>query len=485
MSTRREFLKLMGTAAAASIMLQDSCFGKTARKNVLFIAVDDLRPQLGCYGHTQIHSPNIDRLAASGMLFERAYCQQAICMASRASLMSGYRPDKGQIYNCKPLYSHVPGALALNTHFMHNGYETLSLGKIYHHPEDETIGFSKPAFHPEGKWVGRHYLDSESIKIAAAYDKQFPNAGRRGMGPAYEHPDVSDSDYPDGIIADRAIEELNRLKDQPFFLAVGFLRPHLPFNAPQKYWDLYKEEDIKLADNPFYPEGAPQQALNQWGELRGYHGMPANGPMPDDLAKKLIHAYYACVSYVDAQIGRVLDRLDALRLRDNTVVMLWGDHGWKLGEHAMWCKHTNFEIDTRSTLIVRNPQMKAAGQRTFALTEFVDIYPTLCDLCGLEKPSHLQGISTVVLLNDPKKNVKTAALSQYPKGDFMGDSMRTDRFRYTEWQNLKTGEVAARELYDHQGDSAENRNIANLAKHASLVKQLSKELQAFHNARPS
>lgn len=469
---RRTFLGTSLAALGAGV-----CMGSRVttadlkRPNVLFIAVDDLRPQLGCYGYDHILSPNIDRLASEGLLFERAYCQQAICMSSRASLLSGYRPDKGEIFRNGPLYKHVPDALPINQHFLDNGYEAVTMGKIYHHRSDEKKGWSKEAFHPEGDWEGRGYLNPESIVHVREYDAKHAGGKKQGLGPAYEWADVADNAYPDGITAEHAITELNRLKDQPFFLAVGFQKPHLPFNAPKKYWDLYDEDKINLADNPFVPKNAPEEAFTNWGELRAYYGMPQEGPMPDELARKLIHGYYACVSYTDALVGQVLDGLDRLDLRKNTIVILWGDHGWKLGEHGMWCKHTNFELDTHATLMLSAPGMKAKGQRTSNLVEFVDIYPTLCELTGLEKPGHLEGRSMAPLLDNPGQSWKEAAYSQYPQGSVMGYSVRTDRYRYTEWRRLGSTEITAQELYDHEKDPDENVNIVGEAGNQDIVEQ--------------
>ncbi len=476
-------------AALATVFLMTPFFlhanDADRRPNVLFIAVDDLRPQLGCYGQTQIKSPNIDQLAKEGLLFERTYCQQAICMASRASLMSGYRPDKGQIYKNGPLFTHVPDALTLNQHFVNNGYEAVAMGKIYHHGSDYNPGWSRPTFKPRGDWQGRGYLSEEARRLVLEYTEKNPKAKRKGLGPAFESPDVPDNAYPDGLVAENAVNELNRLKDKPFFIAVGFVKPHLPFSAPKKYWDLYVEEEIKLADNPFVPKGAPKEALTFWEELRGYHGMPSDGPMPDDLARKLIHGYYASVSYIDAMIGKVLNELDRLKLRENTIVVLWGDHGWKLGDHGMWCKHTNFEIDTHVPMIISAPGMKARGERTDALTELVDIYPTLCELSGLEQPKHLEGTSMAPLLSNPRQPWKKAAFSQYPSGGVMGYTMRTDRYRYTEWRNLKSGEVKAQELYDHQEDPQENANVAGKTENRALVSNLAQLLsEGYQSARP-
>ena len=456
--------------------------------NVLFIAVDDLRPQLGCYGQKQIHSPNIDRLAADGLLFERAYCQQAVCAPSRASILSGTRPDTTKIYDLNtPLRKTMPDVLTLPEHFKNNGYETVSIGKIYHHPKDDSQGWTTEPYRegtfPQGPWKGRGYVTDEAIAAMEESKKENPGAG--GLGPAFEAGDVPDNAYPDGANTDHAIKELNRLKNKPFFLAMGFYKPHLPFTAPKKYWDLYKREDMKLADNPFIPRNAPSYATTDWGELRNYYGIPKKGPCSDDLARQLIHGYYACVSYTDAMIGRLLDELERLKLRENTVIILWGDHGWKLGEHAGWCKHTNFELDTHAPMILSVPGMKTAGRRTWGLTEYVDIYPTLCEACGLAIPGHLEGVSMMPLVDDPERQWKKAAFSQYPRGQVMGYTMRTKRFRYTEWQNRKTKEVMARELYDHDTDPKENVNAVDQPQYEPDVQQLARMLsQGWRAALP-
>ena len=446
------------------------------RPNVLFIAVDDLRPELGCYGHPTVKSPAIDGLAACGMAFTRAYCQMAVCMATRASLMSGYRPDKGRIYDRGPLFSHVPNALTLNQHFKDNGYTTVSIGKIYHHRSDEDGGWDRVVHHG-GDWQGRGYLSAEGKRIANDYDRANPEAHRRGMGPAFEAPDVDDSAYEDGMIADEAIRMLREFDGKPFFLGVGFKKPHLPFNAPRRYWDCYHPDEIALAPNPFKPEGVPDVALTNWGELRGYHGMPEQGPMPDDLARRLIHGYHACVSYMDAQLGRILAALDELELRDNTIVVLWGDHGWKLGEHGMWCKHTNFEIDCHAPLVVSAPGMQAAGRGCDELVEFVDVYPTLCELAGLPLPQHLAGRSFTPLLDDPQKAWKEMAFSQFPHGKAMGRSMRTQRYRYTEWRDMQDESLVARELYDYDAPGGENTNLAETPACRDTVEGLGRALR--------
>lgn len=481
--TRRSFLAMSAAAAALPAFARAAAGDKP---NVLFIAVDDLRPQLNCYGKKQIVSPNIDRLAREGLLFERTYCQQAVCAPSRASILTGLRPDSTRIYDLNtPVRKALPDVLTLPQHFRNNGYETLSIGKIYHHPNDDKPGWTIPPFRagtfPAGDWKGRGYRTQEAIEQMNRYLAENP--GSDGRGPAYECAAIPDNQYPDGANAEHAIEELRRLKaaGRPFFMAMGFYKPHLPFNAPKKYWDLYRREDITPADNPYLPADCPSYAPSNWGELRNYLGIPKDGPLSDDLARTLIHAYCACVSYTDAQIGRLLDELDRLDLRKNTIVILWGDHGWKLGEHSLWCKHTNFELDTHVPMIVSAPNRKRSI-RTRALTEFVDIYPSLCQLTGLAIPAHCEGTSFAPLFDEPGRPWKTAAFSQYPRGKVMGYTMRTDRWRYTEWQERATGEVMARELYDQNTDPQENKNVAAAEDMKSTVAQLAAKLKANYKA---
>ncbi len=452
--------------------------------NVLFLAVDDLRPELGCYGNQRVHSPNIDRLAARGVAFRRAYCQQAVCSPSRTSLLTGLRPDSTKVYDLETHFRDtVPEVVTLPQHFKAHGYHVVGMGKIFHGGLNDAQSWSEPWRRPGG----RGYMLPENTDIIR---RKYTEAKRRGLkgkklgraarGPATECADVPDNAYNDGACADLAIETLRRIKDQPFFLAAGFLKPHLPFNAPQKYWDLYRREEIRLADNPFAPKGSPPFALTNFGELRNYSDMPPTGPVSEADARRLIHGYLACVSFTDAQIGRILDELDRLNLSDRTAIVLWGDHGWKLGEHGCWCKHTNFENDTRVPMIFVAPGLGGAGKSTDALAEFVDIYPTLCELAGLPLPKHLEGTSQVPVLGEVRDAVKPAAFSQYPRGSggrrMMGYSMRTDRWRYTEWIDRANGEIVARELYDHQNDAAENENVAAAAGNKALVENLSKQL---------
>ena len=454
------------------------------RMNVLFIAVDDLRPQLGCYGDPIAKTPNLDKLAASGLLFNRAYCQQAVCSPSRSSLLTGRRPDTTKIYNLEDHFRDtIADVVTLPQHFKANGYHAQSFGKIYHGALDDPASWSVPHTPVQGAAYGPKVM-AEVQKRREALKEQGvtgPALQQRSKGPAWQTAGVEDNQLNDGVTADGAIKALNEIQAKPFFLAVGFIKPHLPFVAPKKYFDLLPPADqIKLPENRTRPTDAPDLAFTDFRELRTYEGMPKkDAPVTDQQARELIRAYYAATSYMDAQVGRVLAELDRLGLRDNTIVILWGDHGWHLGEQGMWCKHTNFENATRAALMISVPGQEKRGTKTDALVEFVDIYPSLCELAGLELPQGLEGTSFVPLVKDPTRKWKAAAFSQYPRkgGEVMGYTMRTDRYRYTEWQS-KTGERLAAELYDHEKDPAETRNVADATDQASTVAELSAALKA-------
>lgn len=456
----------------ASLLLALACVANNisaAPPNVLFIAVDDLRPELGCYGVAEIKSPNLDALARRGMVFDRAYCQQAVCSPSRSSLLTGTRPDTTKVYDLQTHFRKaLPDVVALPQLFKNNGYFTLAMGKIYHHGYDDPASWSVPTAFPKASHGAER----------APKDSDAPAGKKAARGPAFRAADGPDNSLHDGELADMAVRALGNLKtnSQPWFLAVGFLKPHLPFVSPKKYWELYDPAKIPLAPNPFRPKDAPSYAVVTSGELRSYEGVPAGEHLPDAYARQLKHGYYAAVSYTDAQIGRVLAELDRLGLRDNTIIVLWGDHGWKLGEHDAWAKHSNVENDTHAPLILAAPGMKAAGQHSPALVEFVDIYPTLAELAGLPLPKQLEGVSFKPLLENPSQPWKSAAFSQYPRGQnggLMGYSMRTDRYRFTVWVSKSNhAKVDAVELYDHQTDPQENQNIANQPAHAALVKEL-------------
>ncbi len=454
--------------------------------NVLFIAVDDLRPELGCYGAAHMNTPHIDRLASSGMLFDHAYCQVAVCNPSRSSLLSGTRPDtNGVLDNQHFLRPNMPDVITLPQHFKNHGYTTVSLGKIFHHserePGDDPLSWSEPAwFHgePYKHWFNKESLDYVKGLKALPKEKQ-PKQLRAAPFEAANEPDKS---YPDAQTALKAIETLQQLKadDKPFFLGVGFVKPHLPFTCPQRYWDLYPSETIQLATNAYRPHDAPEPAFHNNYELLSYGTVPEEGGVPDAMAKNLIRGYRACVSFMDAQVGRVIDELERLGLRENTLVVLWGDHGYHLGENGVFTKMTNFELGTRVPLIVSRPSMKTAGQRTKSLIELVDLYPTLAECCDLPQPKHLEGISFVPLLEEPNQPWKKAAFSQYlrtGKPPIMGRSIRTDRWRYTEWHDLKQ-KLVGTELYDETSDPQENTNLVGSPDHAETIQSLSAQLKA-------
>ncbi len=460
------------------------------KPNVLFIAVDDLRPTLGCYGDTLAKTPNIDRLAAAGTTFLRAYCQQAVCSPSRVSLMTGQRPDTTRIYDLRTHFrTTIPNALTVSQYFKQNGYHAQSMGKIFHPGLDDKPSWNVPSFMPQTATYGAEGVAIEKRHLEAAL-AEGKRPGQAARGPAWEGTaDVLDNHFRDGAVADHAVKTLRELKQtpaKPFFLAVGFAKPHLPFVAPKKYWDLYQHSDFKLPPNYRTPPAdVPPVAMTGWGELRAYDGIPKEGPVTDEQALNLIHGYYASTSYMDAQLGRVLDELDRLKLRDNTVIVLWSDHGYQLGDHSMWNKHTNFEIATRVPLIFSVPGRKA-GVKVRQLAELVDVYPTLCDAAGLPIPAGLAGQSLLPVLNNPQAPTKPAAWSQYPRGrgdSTMGYSMRTDRYRYTEWIERATDKTVATELYDHQTDPNENANIAARPENKALIAQLSRELQSGRAAQ--
>ncbi len=474
--------------------------GATAKPNVLFIAVDDLRPEMGCYGNKVVKTPNLDRLAARGVVFNRAYCQQAVCSPSRSSIMTGRRPDATRVWDLETHFRvALPDAITLPQHFKANGYYCAALSKIYHHGFEDGRSWSEPHWYPSGQTIDTDPLDwtkrivkktgagvKEYARTPLPADNDKPGAGQRGKGAkgnAFEVSPKSDDELPDGFTAATAVKKLHELKTkgQPFFLAVGFLKPHLPFVAPKKYWDLYDPAKIPLPSIDHLPEGAPEFAGHNNGELHSYANCPPGNPIPADFAKTLRHGYYACVSYTDAQVGRLLDALDKEGLADNTVIVLWGDHGWQLGDHGLWHKHTNFELATRAPLLISVPGQKTAGQKCDAPVEFVDVYPTLADVCGLPIPAGLDGVSLKPWLENPAAPATKVAISQYPRGGtetgnrpLMGYSIRDARWRLTVWRDRHDGTAVATELYDEQNDPAESKNLAGA--HPDVVTRLSKFL---------
>jgi len=431
------------------------------KPNILFIAVDDLRPELNFYGAKHIESPNLDALASESLVFDRAYCSVPTCGASRASILTGMRPTRYR-YLTHDVWvdKQSPEAITLPELFKNNGYTTISNGKIFHHKNDRSEAWDE-IWRPTGNT--RDYHDQNNIALNEV-------EGQRGK--PFEATKTDELDYFDGKIATKGIEDLKKLQDsgKPFFLAMGFMKPHLPFNAPQKYWDLYPIDQIQLPESYVQPKNIPSNAFHKFGELRRYHGIPEEGALNDDTAKKLIQGYYACVSYVDSQIGRVLDALDASGLSENTIVVLWGDHGWNLGEHKLWCKHCTFETSLHSPLVVKVPG-KTNGQHTSAVTEFIDIYPSLAELAGLEIPKNqLEGASFVPFL-EGKERKKDYAISKF--GDAV--TLIKGNYFYSEWTD-DSGTPYTRMLFDHTTDPLELNNLAEREEYKELVENLSTEL---------
>ncbi|MGF1453441.1 MAG: sulfatase [Opitutales bacterium] len=433
--------------------------------NVLFLIVDDLRPELGAYG-SEVKTPQMDALAERGQLFSRAYCNVPVCGASRASFMTGIRPGRHRYINYHTRADeHTPDAVPVSQAFQEAGYTTVSYGKVFHNGNDFSETWDEDGSPDiEGTW--RNYLLPENLEMDKAPDTR---------GPAFESYD-GDKKYKDELLADMAIARLREFAEsgEPFFLATGFVKPHLPFNAPKEYWDLYDPEAIALPDNYERYPGIPGAAYHNFGELRAYSGVPRQNILPEEYARKLIHGYYAATSYVDAQIGRVLDELDALGMRENTVVVLIGDHGYNLGEHTLWCKHCNFDHAMHVPMIWDIPHAPD-GIRIDALVEFIDIYPTLLHLTGIDGPQdQLDGTSLVPLIQDPEAEGRGFIISKYHNGI----SIRTDQYLYTEWQKRNTGETYAQTLFDLHADPMETNNLAEAPTHQETVAELAAMLRA-------
>ena len=484
-------------------------------QNVLFIAVDDLKPLLNCYGVEDIHSPNIDKLANAGTVFMNSQCQQAVCSPSRASLMFGLRPDKTRIWDLQtPVRTATKNKKTVAQYFKDNGYETVAFGKIFHismaddghdteswsisYKDVNLYNYPKELGEPFGthfqepllkKELLRNYneLIKKGVKPGAARNQTLQNLKK-----STECIDVVDEAYQDGQIAVNAVNMIKKLsnKEKPFFIAVGFKKPHLPFVAPKKYWDLYDRDKIELAKWQKAPIGTPDIAMHTWGELKSYSDInPAimpTGILDEQKQRELIHGYMASVSYTDAQIGKLIDELKNQGVAENTIIVLWGDHGWHLGDHNLWCKHSNFEQATRSPLIFAAPGEKAGQKNSFPV-EFVDIYPTLCDLAGIDIPADLEGTSLKPILSGSKEKVKDFAVSQYPRGPHMGYSLRNDRYRYTAWfkydyrgdEKPSGKNLIAEELYDYEVDPEETKNNVDETQYSEVRKELSLQLLNF------
>ena len=480
----------------------------TARKNILFLVSDDMRPQLGAYVgrhfpsrvSPKMYTPNLDALASRSLLLGRAYVQQAVCSPSRTSLLTGRRPDTTHVHDLIAYFRRVGGNFTtIPQYFKEHGYVTTGMGKIFHpgvaSGYDDPMSWTEKYFHANS----RYWKDYSHYSWYAANESEVNR-----------HP------LQDDLIADHAVDTLKRLapaarsEERPFFVAVGFHRPHLPFLFPARFLKYYPETEVRLPDNDYAPVGLPEIAWSDFDELRSYvdikdkYGYGAiNTTLPPLKVRQLRRAYYAAISYVDSLVGRVLAALDQLGLANDTIVSFWGDHGWQLGEHGEWCKHTNFELATHAPMMVRVPGLTDHGAVTDQLTEFVDLFPTLADAAGLppvplcpENSTFVrtcsEGVSLVPLMRDPTRRWKTAAFSQYPRMEigsniYMGYSMRTDRYRYTEWMAYEYLPIPHRvpskvyprghvELYDHSIDPEENINRAIEPAYGSVVKRLHVEL---------
>ena len=489
------------------------------KPNIIFIAVDDLKPTIGAYGDTFAITPKLDALASNGVVFLNNHTQQAICGPSRASLLTGKRPDHTKVWDLQTKMRDVnPDILTIPQYFKENGYKTIGLGKIYD-PRCVDNGKDIPSWsipyinentfeYPDGYKNPELGFYQNKINLNKIYElkeeakskgvKDINQYVRDRFKPPYEIADVPDGAYNDGAIANKGIELLENMDtSKPFFLAIGFQRPHLPFVAPKKYWDLYDENKIELASYQKKSKNGPDVAYHASGEMQSYktpeieYKVNGEGLLELDTALqiKLIHGYYAATSYIDAQIGKIIEKLKQKGLDKNTIIVVWGDHGWHLGDHSLWNKHSNFEQATRSPLLIYDPRINK-GIKVKMPTEFVDLFPTLCEMVGIEIPKKLDGIS----LNDQIKGLentsKMYAVSQYPRGNKMGYSFRTENYRYTLWINnkkstdpIREDDIIAEELYDYKTDPNETENKIGLQEYEKTKKFFQKEAVNYFNSQ--
>lgn len=473
-------LPSLSVAIAALLGLAASAFSADAKPNVLLICVDDLKPTLGCYGDETAVTPHIDRLAERSVLFEAAYCNQAVCAPSRNALMTGLRPDTIGVYDLPTNFRKAaPDAITVAQHFQAHGYRTEAIGKIMHKGHGNV--------EDAASWTVPHMVPKATLyaeKSSTANPVKDSRGGTRGT-PTEIGLTAADETYVDGQIALEAVRRLEKAAttpDEPFFLAVGFVRPHLPFVAPKSYWDLYDPAALPMPETDSAPAGAPDFAPTGWGELRQYSGMPAKGALDEETTRHLIHGYYAATSYMDAQLGLVLDALDGNGFAENTIIVFWGDHGWHLGDHGMWCKHTNYEQAARIPVMLSAPG-KAAGTKTAAFLETVDLYPTLAELAGLPAPEGLDGVSQVPVLADPTTSARGHVLHVYPRGGNLGRAIRDERYRFVEWKPAGADSSTAElELYDYEADPLETKNLA--ADHPEVVARMQALLATYPEAKP-
>ncbi|MDA0780427.1 MAG: sulfatase [Bacteroidetes bacterium] len=455
------------------VLIPDVVCGQSDEKkhNILFISVDDFRPKINSYGESKMITPNIDKLASEGLQFNNAFTNIAVCGASRASIMTGIRPSQERFNDYTSRASvDAPNAITLNQLFKENGYETISYGKIYHFPDDT-----------EEHWTesdgGAHQADYQDPE--AQERKRNGEKGSHGpKGPAFEYPEVDDYVYNDGKITKQALQKMKDLKDEnkPFFMAVGYVSPHLPFIQPKKYWDMYDHEEVELADNAYQPKNSPfiaMHAQHDSAELRNmYLDIPSEGLLSDEMSRNLVHGYYASVSYMDVLIGDLVQGLDDLGLRDNTTIILWSDHGFFLGEHGFWCKHSTFYEAIKIPFIISSPNY-VKNQTTDSFTELVDVYPTLCELAGIEPPNYIQGKSLTPVMKNPSVNLKDEIYTRYKEGEAVVDK----NYSYTEF--FRGEKYLGNMLYDLNKDLKQNTDISKLPENAKLVEKYRKKLKAM------
>lgn len=469
------------------------------QKNVVLILVDDLKPTLGCYGDKAAISPNIDKLAAEGTVFNNAYCNQAVSVASRYNLLTGARSTSTGLYNFGSQFRDVyPNAVTLPQYFMNAGYLTEAIGKVFHvghgntndeaswsipHHKEKIIEYLLPESTERKLTREEAYFENTNM-----YFHDLPANHMLTRGAAWEAPDVLDDAYGDGRVAIQAISRFRELKkhpEQPFFMAIGFARPHLPFCVPKKYWDMYDPNQLPMPEYEQDPENAPSMATKRGGEIDQFKPIPAGKYVfADTLTRKLIHGYYSSMSYMDAQVGRVVNELIRLNMLENTIIVLWGDHGWHLGDHGYWTKHTNYEQANKIPLIILAPGVSQPGSSTNQLAETVDIYPTLAELAGLKKPvvpQPIDGLSLVPVIKNTEKTIRDHAYHAFPHGKYLGRAIRTERYRLVEWKSWNDASDVHYELYDYKTDPLEKKNIA--VDQPKLVAQIKKILERHPEAK--
>ena len=482
---------------------QKSDYHNDGKYNVLFVSIDDLRPQLGCYGDEMVISPNLDQFAKESIMFKRAYCQQALCSASRASILTGLRPETtgvtGMYQKGMPLNEQFPNAYTIPENFKDNGYFTYSIGKVFHQMGGTDVGsdnistaWSEPAWNPSDvgpygpKGMERYWVKYDSLKNTGSDMRSLKDIPKVFYA---EAPEVPDNQLPDGAMADKAVEMIKKFKENntTFFLAVGFVKPHFPFVAPKKYWDLYNPDQIQLAPNDFHPIGAPDYTLLQNIGIYKYEDAPAKDQKPTKAqALKAVHGYLACISYVDAQFQKIIQELKNQGLYNNTIVVVYGDHGYQVGEHNTWgTKHSNYETSTHAPLFIRIPNSSGSGKTVSNLVEFLDVYPTLKDYCNLSKPEkyELEGRSLRPLIEETQVQWKDVALSTYPRtipniGRAIGTGMVTERYRLVKWQ-VPDKDFIEYELYDHKVDPQENFNLIEHPNYQNIVIELKEKIEIY------